>query len=234
MRRREEEIGRFVRFLREKSKGFVAPSMVVIGGYALRAYVPFSRYSRDCDFALQSGLDIIREWRPEGVTEQAFEEHGTYGFLRWISPIGDGKRAVRVGIDFMAGQITGREGQAFTVGERFLDGAKETVLSIGGEKVRVFVPSYADLFVMKVVSARKSDVRDVAAMVWKNGAPDIGESLRSLNDPKHFFDSLENRVLPEIGHKHFIDSWRGMFVTEEFGENERAEVSKRLGGLITT
>jgi len=28
------------------------PELIVIGGYALRAFIPFSRFTRDCDFAL--------------------------------------------------------------------------------------------------------------------------------------------------------------------------------------
>jgi predicted nucleotidyltransferase component of viral defense system len=50
MKRREEEILNSLLFLLEKTKGFTEPELVMIGGYALRAFTPFSRFTRDCDF----------------------------------------------------------------------------------------------------------------------------------------------------------------------------------------
>ncbi len=53
MRRREEEILRALKHLSEKTGGFTAPRLLLIGGYALRAFIPFARFTRDCDFALK-------------------------------------------------------------------------------------------------------------------------------------------------------------------------------------
>ena len=64
MDKREQEIGELVNYLPQKSKGFTKPKLIVIGGYALRAFVPFSRYSRDCDFVLKEGLDQVNKWPP--------------------------------------------------------------------------------------------------------------------------------------------------------------------------
>ena len=52
MRQREQRIAELIETVADKSKGFTNPPIVVIGGYALRAHVPFSRFSRDCDFAM--------------------------------------------------------------------------------------------------------------------------------------------------------------------------------------
>lgn len=37
---REQRIGELVEYIRRKSGGFRRPPLIVIGGYALRAYVP--------------------------------------------------------------------------------------------------------------------------------------------------------------------------------------------------
>lgn len=48
MRRREEELSKAVLYLSEKTNGFTEPRIVLIGGYALRVFIPFSRFTRDC------------------------------------------------------------------------------------------------------------------------------------------------------------------------------------------
>ena len=228
MKAREEEIGRLVKLLFEKSRGFTKPKMVVIGGYALRAHLPFSRYSRDCDFVLEKGLDSVNAWRPKGIELETKED----AFMRWSKPFGEGKRKAKLGLDFMEGAVTNREGASFSVDVRFLKRAKEAELKIGDRTCRVFAASYPDLFVLKVVSGRPSDVRDLAALVWKNDVPDVKESLKSLNDEKFFHNSLKEKIIPEMEHEFFLNSWRGMFVGQDFGERELKQVIALLRELI--
>jgi len=70
MKRREEEILNSLIFLSEKTKGFTDPELIMIGGYALRAFIPFSRFTRDCDFALIKrdgwNIDRMKGFLPEG------------------------------------------------------------------------------------------------------------------------------------------------------------------------
>jgi hypothetical protein len=228
MKAREEEIGKLVRLLSEKSHGFTKPTMVVIGGYALRAHLPFSRYSRDCDFALVNRLDLVDSWRPKGISLETKEK----AFMRWSKPFGEGKRKAKLGLDFMAGAMTGRDGAAFAIDDRFLNRAKQAVLPIGADEVKVVAASYADLFVLKVVSGRPSDVRDLAALVWKNGVPNVNESLKSLNDAKFFYEGLKEKILPEMEHEFFLNSWRGMFVKTEFRGKDLERVVGRLHDLV--
>src|SRR5437867_12054281 len=67
MKLREARIGELLRVVQKKSKNFNAPLLIVIGGYALRAHVPFARHSRDCDFAVPKPgeawvIDKIAKW----------------------------------------------------------------------------------------------------------------------------------------------------------------------------
>lgn len=218
MRAREEEIGKLVLLLSEKSHAFTRPKLALIGGYALRAHLPFARYSRDCDFVLKEGLGTVDKWRPKGIELETMQEDGR--FMRWSKPFGEGKRKAHLGLDFMAGEVTNRQGGSFKIDETFLKRAKETTLQTGDEECKVYAASYPDLFVLKVVSGRPSDVRDLAALVWKNGVPDVKESLKSLNDGKFFHDNLKEKIIPEMEHEFFLNSWRGMFVGQDFGEKE--------------
>jgi uracil-DNA glycosylase len=53
MNPREEEISRILEQLSKQTDGFENPKIVMIGGYALRAFTSLSRYTRDCDFVLK-------------------------------------------------------------------------------------------------------------------------------------------------------------------------------------
>lgn len=53
VRAREKEIVKLIEFLSTKSNGFENPKLVLIGGYGPRAFIPFLRSTRDCDFALK-------------------------------------------------------------------------------------------------------------------------------------------------------------------------------------
>jgi len=77
MKSRENEIAKLVDLIGDNSKNFTEPKLILIGGYALRAFVPFSRYTRDCDFALAKGdwhIDAIKEWFGKEAFVEAFEK----------------------------------------------------------------------------------------------------------------------------------------------------------------
>ena len=57
MKRREREILKLLKMIAERTSSFSDPKLILIGGYALRAFVPFTRYTRDCDFALRKAGD---------------------------------------------------------------------------------------------------------------------------------------------------------------------------------
>jgi len=83
MKRREAEFGKLLEFLSKKSSGFTKPKLVLIGGYALRTFIPFSRYTRDCDFTLRKkngwALDQIKNWLSKNTNVESFEKRDEYG-----------------------------------------------------------------------------------------------------------------------------------------------------------
>ncbi|MEM2912880.1 MAG: hypothetical protein QXR06_00905 [Candidatus Bathyarchaeia archaeon] len=74
VRKREEEIARLMKFLSEKSRGFEDPKLILIGGYGLRAFIPYIRSTRDCDFVLKKkNLNKIKDWFDGEVSIENFE-----------------------------------------------------------------------------------------------------------------------------------------------------------------
>jgi hypothetical protein len=113
MKRREKEILALLTLLSFKSDCFQNPRIVMIGGYALRGYVPFSRYTRDCDFVLERGkewnLDIIRGWIEHKLNIFSLEKRENWGFMRVIQVIRVHEKNIKVSLDFIEGKVKGRE-----------------------------------------------------------------------------------------------------------------------------
>jgi hypothetical protein len=89
MNLREEEISKIIEQLSKQTDEFDKPKMILIGGYALRAFTSFSRYTRDCDFVLKKSdgrnLDKIQQMLSKEMSAEAFEKRDSYGFLRCLT-----------------------------------------------------------------------------------------------------------------------------------------------------
>ncbi|MBI4447189.1 MAG: nucleotidyl transferase AbiEii/AbiGii toxin family protein [Acidobacteria bacterium] len=234
---REERIGELVERVRQKSKGFRKPPIIVIGGYALRAYVPFLRYSRDCDFALpmgkESAIESIAGWFRD-LSQEAKEKQETHGYLRLVQLLPAGRRRIKISLDFMEGEIRGRAGETLMLDERFVRDSQHSAIQIGGTSIKIRVPSYQDYLLLKLLSARPSDVRDIAAMVWKRGLPKTADFRKRANEIVTEPDQLGGKMkllIADVSDPRFLDSWRGTFITEEFTEKDKGKVLKELRRL---
>ena len=235
MKRREEEIGKLIELLSQKSDGFTKPKIITIGGYALRAYVPFSRYTRDCDFVVKKEngwhLDKIKRWLPKDVSVETFQKENNHGFLRFIKLSKFDKKSMKISIDFMEGEVRGRtEEQVVLIDNAFTENSKGASIPIGEREIKIFVPSYTDYLILKMVSGRPSDVRDIAALIWKNGIPkDTKQRVKKiLPYPTVLHRVLQDRVITDISDKRFVNSWRGTFVTTEFTEEDKNKVLRQI------
>ena len=237
MRQREQRIAELIETVAEKSKGFTNPPIVVIGGYALRAHVPFSRFSRDWDFAMPQqknwAIDKIEKWFP-ALSAQTKEKHGSYGFLRLIKIISGAGNKIKVSLDFMEGEVRGRKGDSVLIDEDFIAQSVQTTIHVGDLAIPVKVPSYEDYFILKLMSSRPSDIRDIVALVAAKGIPDETRLRKRIagivNKPEQLSENLE-LVFKDLSDPRFVDSWRGTFVTEAFAEADKKRVRKELEAL---
>jgi hypothetical protein len=237
MNQREEEISRIIEQLSKQTDGFENPKIVMIGGYALRAFTPLSRYTRDCDFVLKKSdgwnLDKIQKSLPKVLSTEAFEKRDSYGFLRCIRLLKVDGRSAKISIDFMEGEVRGRtEEQIFFITEKFLQKTKKVKISIAKKDAEIFVPDYTDYLLLKIMSARSSDIRDIATLVWKNGIPDDVKD-RAREDLAHpeIMEKNMQLIIDDISNRRFLDSWKGTFVTTKFTEMTKEQVLKELEKL---
>jgi len=235
MNLREEEISKILEQLSKQTDGFDNPKMILIGGYALRAFTSFSRYTRDCDFVLKKSdgwnLDKIQQMLSKEMSAEAFEKRDSYGFLRCVKLL---KAVAKISIDFMEGAVKGRtDEQVFCVTEKFIQKAKKVKITIAEKTIEMYVPDYTDYLILKFMSARPSDIRDIATLVWKNGVPDglMKEVKKTLAHPEIIEENLK-LIISDISDKRFLDSWKGTFVTTEFTEKAKGEVLKKLKTLL--
>ncbi len=235
MNLREEEISKIIEQLSKRTDGFENPKIVLIGGYALRAFTSLSRYTRDCDFVLKKSdgwnLDKIQRLLLKDLSTDVFEKRDSYGFLRCIKLL---KVGVKISLDFMEGQVRGRtEEQIFFITEKFLQKTRKVKIAIAEKTVEVCIPDYVDYLILKLMSARPSDIRDIATLIWKNGIPDNleEEAKKKLAHPEIIEKNLK-LIQKDISDKRFLDSWKGTFVTTEFTEKTKEEVLKKLKKLL--
>ncbi|MFH0748371.1 MAG: nucleotidyl transferase AbiEii/AbiGii toxin family protein [Candidatus Bathyarchaeota archaeon] len=238
MELREEEIYRLIENLSRHTNGFENPKIIMIGGYALRAFTTFSRYTRDCDFLLKKpngwNLDKIQKMLPKDLSTETFEKRDDYGFLRCVRLLKINGRSAKISIDFMEGEVRGRtEEQRFFITNDFMQRTRKVKISIAEKEIKIFVPNYIDYLILKIMSARPSDIRDIATLVWKNGIPDNLEdkAKKVLAHPDILKKSLKI-IIEDISNKRFVDSWKGTFVTTEFTEETKEKVLKELKKLL--
>jgi len=239
MKAREEDISNLVEFLSKKTEGFEKPKLILIGGYALRAFVPYSRSTRDCDFALKKdkewGLDEIKRILSKETSIESFEKKDTFGYLRCIKMIKVGRKSVKVSLDFMEGEVRGREEQDIVViDDKFVRNSAKIDIKISEKEHMMYVPTYTDYLILKIVSARQSDVRDIATLISERGIPKgLHERTKEvLPYPDVFKKKLKESIIPIISDERFINSWRGTFLTTEFDEEKKDQVLKRLKIII--
>ncbi len=234
MNLREVEIAKIIRFLSDQTGGFETPKMVLIRGYALRAFTSFSRYTRDCDFVLKKdaswNLDNIQEMLTGNMSADTCEKRDTHGFMRCIKMLGSG---AKISIDFMEGEVRGRtDEEVFRVTDGFLCKSKKVKISIVRDNYEMYIPDYVDYLILKLMSARPSDIRDIATLIWKRGIPGNlkDEAKKTLVHPEIIQKNLP-LIISDIEDKRFLDSWKGTFVTTEFTEACKEKVIEELKKL---
>ena len=238
MNLREEEIGRIIEQLSKQTEGFENPKIVMIGGYALRAFTSLSRYTRDCDFVLKKidgwNLDKIKKLLPKDLSVETLEKRGDYGFLRCIKLLKVNGRSAKISIDFMEGEVRGRmEEQVFFITEKFLQKTKKVKIPIAKKMIEIYVSDYTDYLILKIMSARPSDIRDIATLIWKDGIPDdLEERAKKVLAHPDILEKNLKLIINDVSDERFLNSWKGTFVTTEFTEKTKEKVLKELKKLV--
>jgi hypothetical protein len=194
----------------ETLKNLKIQKFVLIGGYAVNAYT-LPRFSIDCDIVVYAGdfpaiEKILKkmEYRESQETSE-LPYHGK--FTRFEKEI---KENFKVSMDILIQEIKDRQtGSVFSADWVFDNSQIRTLRgkTITEElKIRVINPEA--LFVTKMISCRKTDIRDMFLLISEIKH---GDWIKQEVSGKYSFNDRFKAIKEEIMSKQFKDGLQGVF-----------------------
>ena len=200
---RENEVFEALKLLKELR-------FVIIGGYALNAY-SLPRFSVDCDIVLEDGKNLNGlEKMLLGFGYKRVNAGKTgYGgsFNRYEKRLAE---SFKVSFDILVGQVIDRQtGSSFSAGWIFKNSKiRELKGKTIVEKLKVRIIDIDALFVMKMVSCRSTDMRDLFMLILE--VADRDWIKREISMRCNFNDRL-GKLKSKIGSKQFRDGLQGIY-----------------------
>lgn len=185
---------------------------VIIGGYAVNAYA-LPRFSVDCDIVIKDHKElkeIEKVLLKFGYVKEDHNKEDTsyYGdFLRFEKDLGEN---IKVSIDILIKEILDRQTNATFSADWVFDNSK--IKTLRGktitEELKLRIINLEALFVLKFVSCRLTDIRDIFML-----APNIKnkEWIKEEISKKYDFDKLFLKIKEKITSKQFKDNLQGVY-----------------------
>jgi Rps23 Pro-64 3,4-dihydroxylase Tpa1-like proline 4-hydroxylase len=185
---------------------------VIIGGYAVNAYT-LPRFSVDCDIVVKDREELkeIEETLVNFgyVKEENNKDKTSYygAFLRLEKDLGEN---IKVSIDILIKEVLDRQTNATFSADWVFDNSE--IRTLRGktitEELKLRIINLDALFVLKFVSCRLTDIRDIFML-----APNIKnrEWIKKEISKKYDFDKLFSKVEEKITSKQFKDSLQGVY-----------------------
>ncbi len=201
---REEEI-----FL--TLKGLKDCSFAVIGGYAVNAYA-LPRFSVDCDIVVKEDKELGKIGKiltKRGYKKKELDAEAKYSgaFLRYEKRL---ENNFAVSIDILIHAVTDRmTGTAFSA-EWVFKNSSEKVLKgkTIAEELKLRIINIDALLVMKIISCRPTDIRDVFMMLPNARGK---EWIKSEITPRYDFRDRINKIIEKVASKQFKDGLSGVY-----------------------
>jgi len=187
-------------------------NFVIIGGYAVNAYA-LPRFSVDCDIVVKDEgelKEIEKALVNFGYIKEESNKDKTpyYGnFLRFEKDMGDN---IRVSIDILIREILDRQTNASFSADWAFSNSK--IMELKGktitEKLKLRIINLDALFVLKFVSCRLTDIRDIFML-----APNIKNRRWAKEEisKKYDFNKLFLKIREKITSRQFRDSLQGVY-----------------------
>lgn len=183
---------------------------VVIGGYSVNAYT-LPRFSVDCDIAVKDEDElskIAKNLLKLGyVKEQSFNVPYSGTFARFEKKI---ENNFSVSMDILVGEVTDRMTSAsFSADWVFKHSALRILKGKTiREELKLRTINCDALLVMKIVSCRSTDIRDVFMMI-----PNVEDKewmKREVASRYNFKDRLD-KIIEKVNSKQFKDGLSGVY-----------------------
>lgn len=187
-------------------------NFVIIGGYAVNAYT-LPRFSVDCDIVVKDKEELkkIEETLVSfGYVKEENNKDKTsyYGdFLRLEKDLGEN---IKVSMDILIKEVLDRQTNTTFSAEWIFDNSEVRILRGKTiiEELKLRIINLDALFILKFVSCRLTDIRDIFMLVpnIKNKKWVKEEILK-----KYDFDKLFLKVKEKITSRQFKDSLQGVY-----------------------
>jgi hypothetical protein len=201
---REKEIFSTLKLLR-------TCEFVIIGGYAVNAYT-LPRFSVDCDIVIRAGTDLgkIRKILIKNKYSKINLPKDTAylgDFARYEKRLDNN---FKVSIDILIKKVIDRQtGVSFSAEWVFAHSSKKTLKGKTIiEELLMMIIDIDALIVMKIISCRATDIRDIFMML--PNAKDISWIRKEIQE-RHDLKTLMTKILLKISSKQFRDGLAGVY-----------------------
>ncbi len=194
--------------------------VVLIGGYAVNAYVP-PRFSIDCDLVVLGNSSRLESLLREDGFKKVGEGDVSYGgYVRYEM------EEVKVSFDLLKNSVVDRDTKIVFEGELFKKYSAErtTVGRSVPTRIRIRIVDPELLFAMKFVSARRQDVRDMFMLAGGNLNWDLISELLWAKCGRELIGKRNRSITRDVQSEKFRDSIHGPFGRIP---NERFELCRR-------
>lgn len=181
--------------------------VVLIGGYAVNAYVP-PRFSIDCDLVVFEGVTEIKKTLMKNGFEETEKGDVPYGeYFRFA------RKKEKVSFDLLLNSVFDRVSGIVFEGSLFKKYSKErvTVGRANPIRIKIRIADAELLFAMKFVSARRQDIRDIFML---SGTELNWNLIRDIIKEKCSEKLLRERVKmikAKVANESYRDSLHGAF-----------------------
>ena len=190
---REEEIFKTLKDLR-------SCEFVIIGGYAVNAYT-LPRFSVDCDIVIKDKSELRK-------IETLLLRRGYAGnFSRYEKKV---ENNCRVSIDMMVKSVMDRMTKATFSAEWIFKNSQLRILKgkTIQEELKLRIIDIDSLIVMKIISCRSTDIRDVFMMLPH--AQDIAWIKAEISLRYNLKDRI-SKIMEKVNSKQFKDGLSGVY-----------------------
>ena len=179
---------------------------VIIGGYAVNAYT-FPRFSVDCDIVVSDKNDLEKIERiliNFGYKESQNKGETPYEgkFKRYEKKL---KENFYVSMDILIGEVLDRQTDSLFLAKWIFENSQFRVLRGKTilEKLKLRIINIDALFVMKMISCRLTDIRDVFLLV---AGIEKKEWIKKQIIERYSFKDRFNKLKREITSRQFKDN----------------------------
>ena len=205
--------------------------VVLIGGYAVNAYVP-PRFSIDCDVFVFDEIGEIRRILLEKGFEEAEKGDVPYGkYFRFV------RKSDKVSFDLLLNSVFDRETGVVFEGSFFKQYSRErfTVGRASPVRLKLRIADPELLFVMKFVSARRQDVRDIFLLSGTELKWDLVKEIVKKKCSVELIERMVKSIREKVTGAGYRDSLHGAFgkIPDKTFEVCRLKLLKFFDAIVT-